>query len=786
MSYYLLIVVVHDESISNLNDIDLEFSEPTYGSEFSELTCNPEFNELTYDSVVSACESSDIDLGSSEEKLYKGLKFRSWDEAYDIIKVYAQQEGDEYKPKNTLVKETNTKYIKCPWHVNLSQPIKNNPNGIIYITMLNNKHNHNLSPYRMKFFNDNAFTQEIHERVEFYLNVVKLKPLQIQKALQKEFPDHEIYLSEIYKVTAKFYCEKRKDISNDAVSLYEDLVKKKNEDPRWYIAIDWDRETHILQRLFWMSPDQIILWMEFGDIVLNDNTTKTNHYDMALSLFLCIDNHGSSRLVGCALIDDKSADSYWWVLRQTKKATGSCVPDVIMTDADPALDLAISEEYEKSYAMHCIFYISQNLPRNLKTWLGQRYHDFIKDFYKARNSLIPKIFEHKWALLSEKYNEPRVAKYLRTLHSSKKAWARAYMAKVFTADVQTTSRVEILDTNISEEIKKAKYIYWKTQIPLTSSVITLPQALFPEVDNALYHFLTPVMLKVQRVEIKSCLKYQASMITKDELIKYQEVCIILFLPEPDDTQFIEDDEDVMQISVNYMLKNVDVNEIEEVWAIRFVNRGIVCQHFFQVMLCSPVAAFHITHVHRRWYKDIHSNLQEKPYIVATWFSKSYSQYPSKLMKYSTNKLFTPLVDLRNERKNDINERKLYGELWGVVRDITQKAVRFHRQDILKKLQDLLTEMQEDVLVSSSTENDNEETCSSSNNNLHNDEDDKENDLTSIFLQNPIKRKAKGRPKSSKRIKRAEELKSTKRQNQCGNCGKYRHYRPKCSKNQENN
>ncbi|CAG8642313.1 1650_t:CDS:2, partial [Racocetra fulgida] len=58
---------------------------------------------------------------------------------------------------------------------------------------------------------------------EFYLNVVKLKPLQIQKALQKEFSDHEIHLFEIYKVMAKFYSEKRRDISNNAASLYEDL-----------------------------------------------------------------------------------------------------------------------------------------------------------------------------------------------------------------------------------------------------------------------------------------------------------------------------------------------------------------------------------------------------------------------------------------------------------------------------------------------------------------------------------------------------------------------------------
>ncbi|CAG8696113.1 19264_t:CDS:2, partial [Gigaspora rosea] len=144
--------------------------------------------------------------------------------------------------------------------------------------------------------------------------------------LQKEFPDHEIYLSEIHKVTKKFYYEKRKDISNDVASLYENLLRRKDEDLHWYIAINWDRETY----------------------------------------------------------------------------------------------------------------------------------------------------------------------------------------------------TESLEANIDEERNKSKNIYWKTQIPLTSAVVILPQALFPEIDKALNCFLTPAMLKVQRVKIKSWLNYQAIAITKAELIKYQE------------------------------------------------------------------------------------------------------------------------------------------------------------------------------------------------------------------------------------------------------------------------
>ncbi|RIB16808.1 hypothetical protein C2G38_2246787 [Gigaspora rosea] len=59
-----------------------------------------------------------------------------------------------------------------------------------------------------------------------------------------------------------------------------------------------------------MSPDQIERWLKFSDIVLNDNTSATNQYEMALSLFLVVDNHLSSRLVVQALTDDETRKAH--------------------------------------------------------------------------------------------------------------------------------------------------------------------------------------------------------------------------------------------------------------------------------------------------------------------------------------------------------------------------------------------------------------------------------------------------------------------------------------------
>src|SRR5436853_2609408 len=70
-----------------------------------------------------------------------------------------------------------------------------------------------------------------------------------------------------------------------------------------------------------MSPSQIALWLEYHDVVLNDNTAKTNRYNMPLSLFLIVDNNTKSRLVAQSLVSDEMVETYKWILECTKKAT---------------------------------------------------------------------------------------------------------------------------------------------------------------------------------------------------------------------------------------------------------------------------------------------------------------------------------------------------------------------------------------------------------------------------------------------------------------------------------
>ncbi|RIB07100.1 hypothetical protein C2G38_2046285 [Gigaspora rosea] len=150
------------------------------------------------------------------------------------------------------------------------------------------------------------------------------------------------------------------------------------------------------------------------------------------------------------------------------------------------------------------------------------------------------------------------------------------------------------------------------------------------------------------------------------------------------------------------------------------NREIVCRYYFQVMLCTRAATFHIQLIRLQWYNETSSNSAQDPFLVA--------------QKFEMEQLVT-----MGYKPQTINERKLYGEACGKARVALAVAVRRRDYNFIAILDKYLDDCQE-VLSSNSDSNafsDNEIEAGS---NISNEKlDPKE-------LTNPYKRKARGRPK----------------------------------------
>ena len=83
----------------------------------------------------------------------------------------------------------------------------------------------------------------------------------------------------------------------DAGTLLKRLYDKKDKDPRWIISMKLDSVTGSLIHIFWMTPEQQILWLRYHDVIMHDNTCKTNRYNRLLSLFITPDNNLKARIV---------------------------------------------------------------------------------------------------------------------------------------------------------------------------------------------------------------------------------------------------------------------------------------------------------------------------------------------------------------------------------------------------------------------------------------------------------------------------------------------------------
>ncbi|CAG8783329.1 8153_t:CDS:2, partial [Cetraspora pellucida] len=784
-----------------------------------------------------------ISEGVQGVELQTNTIFLNWDHAMKEVEKYAKSQGFRFRcyrveksnetiRRRTLVcehygkpeatknknpeKETSSKRVGCTWQVNLLCPEKNNPHKVVYVTKLIDEHkNHDLDREHYDFQESLEFTTDMVNDVEFFVTKMNCSPQQIHKALEEKYCV-KIYMLVLHRIIWRFRSKSR-DHANDAGRLYDELLKKKESDPRWYVEVDWDPDSKCLRRLFYMSPDQIERWLKFGDVILNDNTSSTNRYEMALSLFLVVDNHLSSRLVAQALTDDETKEAHCWILQQIKKATSEAVPHVMFTDADPALVAAIRDEFPTVNAFHCMFHIAQNIPLNLKNSLKDRYDEFIKNFFKVQRSSFITIFEYKWKCLIEKYNNENVVNYLqRMLYVNKESWAKAFVLKLFTAGMSSTSRVESYNSKIKrlifnsnttllelaeklslcilEEDKRTEYALFRASIPKTV-LVTTADTILPNVCNMLRKYLTVEMLKIQEDQIKQALHYHGVIVNKNELQRYFKINL-------DDPALFDNSPSYTDIIAKSMLSLVDNNKILEMWGVRQVisndirhfvvllddgthlcscfdhcNRGIVCRHFFQIMLCSRAATFHIQLIRSRWYNDneTSNNSAHDPFLVAQKFEMEQPVTSWSGPVPYLNAL-VQVQDMHNINRKMIDKRKLYGEAWGKARAALMIAVRRNDHSfiaMLDKYIDNCNELSSDSDTASSSESDDN----------HNGPE--KGKLNPSELMNPHKRKGKGRPKGTGRIRRAgEPSKKTKRQLHCKICDGAGHNRATCSRRQE--
>ncbi len=95
-----------------------------------------------------------------------------------------------------------------------------------------------------------------------------------------------------------------------------------------------------LKNLFWTDGRNIEACKDFGNVITFDTTYLINKYDMPLALFVRVNHHGQSILLGCGLLTHEDTKSFLWLFESWLKCMCAYYPKGIITDQCKAMQNA--------------------------------------------------------------------------------------------------------------------------------------------------------------------------------------------------------------------------------------------------------------------------------------------------------------------------------------------------------------------------------------------------------------------------------------------------------------
>src|SRR6266498_3594457 len=96
-------------------------------------------------------------------------------------------------------------------------------------------------------------------------------------------------------------------------------------------------------------------YCHFYDVVIFDNTYKTNRFEMLFSIFIRVNNYGQSVCFAKVIMSDETAESFIWTFTNFLKIINNTSPKVFLTDEDQAIIKAVDlifQLYETKHALY--------------------------------------------------------------------------------------------------------------------------------------------------------------------------------------------------------------------------------------------------------------------------------------------------------------------------------------------------------------------------------------------------------------------------------------------------
>ncbi|XP_028087109.1 protein FAR1-RELATED SEQUENCE 8-like [Camellia sinensis] len=142
---------------------------------------------------------------------------------------------------------------------------------------------------------------------------------------------------------ARNYIERARRLrfgEGDAKSFQSYFMRMQAHSERFFYVIDVDEEFRI-RNLFWTDARSRATYEAFGDVVSFDTTYLTNKYDIPFALFVRVNHHGQSILLGCGLLSSEDTNTFVWLFKSWLSCMSNHPSKIIITDQYRAMQNAI-------------------------------------------------------------------------------------------------------------------------------------------------------------------------------------------------------------------------------------------------------------------------------------------------------------------------------------------------------------------------------------------------------------------------------------------------------------
>ncbi|XP_057956631.1 protein FAR-RED IMPAIRED RESPONSE 1 [Malania oleifera] len=408
---------------------------------------------------------------------HAGIEFESHEAAYSFYQEYAKTMGFTTSIKNSRRSKKSKEFIDAKFACSRygvtpesesgssrrpsvkktdcksSMHVKRRPNGKWYIHEFIKEHNHELLPalaYHFRIHRNAKLTEKNNIDI---LHAVSERTRKMYVEMCRQFSGYQNFglpRNDIdYQVEKGLYLALDE---GDAQIMLEYFKHVQKDNPNFFYAMDLNEEQR-LRNLFWIDSKSRNDYASFNDVISFDTTYIRSNDKMPFALFVGVNHHFQSMLLGCALVSDESRATFVWLMKTWLRAMRGQAPKVIITDQDKALKAAVQEAFPN--ARHCfsLWHIFEKIPETLAHVIKQ-HENFVAKFNKCIfKSWTDEEFDLTWWKMVSRF-ELQEDEWVQSLYEDREKWVPTYMKDYFLAGMSTTQRSESINSFFDKYIHK--------------------------------------------------------------------------------------------------------------------------------------------------------------------------------------------------------------------------------------------------------------------------------------------------------------------------------------------